>query len=582
MIPKKYVIILVLLANYTFAQLTDNSRFDSLSGKSFEYLKNRYETNIYNRTRAKIYAIAWLKKAKSEQDDYLQLALAYKASILNADKSSRLIYVDSMIRNAKRTNDDELIGSSYMTKGIIYYDRMQHMKALDNYLIADQYISRVNNPAMVYKVKYGIALIKYYLGFYDEAISLFRECIVYFKDENDRAYLNSLHCLGLCYNQIGKYQLATATNLMGISDGRTFEDTGIEFYFNHSEGINQCAIGNYTDAIKKLKSALPGIIDLNDFTNEAVAYFYIGKSYWSLKRYNEAITYFKKIDYIFQKEKYILPDLRRGYEYLIDYYKQKSDTQSQLFYINQLLKVDKVLADDYKYLLKKIVKEYDTKELLNEKNAIENTMVFSRIIACVIVLIMAFVIIHLTQKNRRNKKLFEELMNRNTANHIIPSDTIFEESQIDPSASELAEQFPGILETESNDKTSRTISPDVEAAIVKKLEKFELNKKYLEKDMTVRKMASLLNTNDKYVTKVIAKHRGKGTIEYITDLKLDYIVEMLKTESRYRNYTHKALGEEAGFRTTQNFTRAFKSHTGITPTYFIYKLKKSINTDSSA
>lgn len=157
-------------------------------------------------------------------------------------------------------------------------------------------------------------------------------------------------------------------------------------------------------------------------------------------------------------------------------------------------------------------------------------------------------------------------------NHTVPSNAILDESEID---------FPEITETDSNDKPSRTISPDIEAAIVKKLEKFEFNKKYLEKDMTVRKMASLLNTKDKYVTKVIAKHRGKGTIEYITELKLDYIVEMLKTESRFRNYTHKALGEEAGFRTTQNFTRAFKLHTGITPTYFIYKLKKSINTDSS-
>ena len=53
---------------------------------------------------------------------------------------------------------------------------------------------------------------------------------------------------------------------------------------------------------------------------------------------------------------------------------------------------------------------------------------------------------------------------------------------------------------------------------------------------------------------------------------------MLKTRSNYRNYTNKALAEEAGFGSTQNFTRAFKERNGISPTYFIYKLKKSINT----
>lgn len=57
---------------------------------------------------------------------------------------------------------------------IIHYDRMEHIKALDNYLIADQYISRVNNLALVYKI-HRIALIKYYLGFYDRRFLFFKE-----------------------------------------------------------------------------------------------------------------------------------------------------------------------------------------------------------------------------------------------------------------------------------------------------------------------------------------------------------------------------------------------------------------------
>lgn len=127
---------------------------------------------------------------------------------------------------------------------------------------------------------------------------------------------------------------------------------------------------------------------------------------------------------------------------------------------------------------------------------------------------------------------------------------------------------------ENTDKqNNQEINTDIETGILKKLEKFEQTKKYIERDMTLSKMASLLNTNTKYVTKVIAKHRGKGTIDYITALKIDHVIEILKKENKYRNYTNKALGDEAGFGSTQNFTRAFKVRTGITPTYFIYKLK---------
>lgn len=359
----------------------------------------------------------------------------------------------------------------------------------------------------------------------------------------------------------------------GIDEGKKLEDTGMEFYFDHSEGVNQCDKRNYTVAIKKLTSALPGVTNLKDFANESVAYFYIGKSYWKLKQQEKAVSYFKKVDAIFEKEKYIRPDLRESYELLIDYYKNHGDTKSQLYYINQLLRVDHVLGQNYKYLLRKIVKEYDTKELLKSKQDIENAMIFRTGIGFGIITLMAIVIVYLVYRHFKNKRLFEEVMKRDTTkpktldktkeNEVL--DVIIKPEAVNP-----------IIPETNNKQTIQEISPDIEAGILKKLEKLEMNKKYLEKDMTLVKMASLLNTNTKYVTRIIAKHRGKGTIDYITDLKTDYIIDILKKESKYRNYTNKALGEEAGFGSTQNFTRAFKVRTGITPTYFIYKLKKSI------
>lgn len=574
MIQKKYFFILVLLlGNLAFSQQHGNSLLDTLSGKDFEYLKNNFESSLNDRAKSKIYASALLGKARADKHNYMQLALAYRANAIIAERPLRLFYADSMIRNAIFAKNDELIGTSYMSKGVIHYERLEHLKALDNYLLADKYISKLGNAVLTYKLKYCISQIKYHLGFYHEAITLLNECVNYYVDENDRAYLSSLHALGLCYTRVGKHRSATETNQIGIDQGHLIDNVEMQFYFIHSEGINQYYSGNFDEAIKKLNKALNDVTYVKDYANEAVAYFYIGQSYWSLKQYETALNYFKKVDHIFQKKNYMLPDLRRGYENLIEYYTHKKNTQLQLFYINQLLKVDRLLADDYKHILTKIVKEYDTKELLNAKNEIEGTILFTRIAAGVTLVLMGIIIVYLIQKNKRNKRLFEELMKRNTANRPFSSDNnSIEETEL---------EVPEIIEVDSNEKPARKISPEIEEAIVKKLDKFELNKKYLEKDMTVRKMAAILNTNDKYVTKIIAKHRGKGTIEYINELKLDYIIEMLKTDSRYRNYTHKALGDEAGFRTTQSFTRAFKSHTGITPTYFSYKLKKSATTDSS-
>ena len=573
MIQKKYLLIILLFcSHFVDAQKTNGKLPDSLSNKSFDYLSQAVIINGKDSIKSRSYAQTWLLKAKFEKD-YKQMYLAYKTAMYQADKKEHLLYADSMLVSAKHASDNVLIGSAYMTKATVYYGRKEHKKALDNFIIADEYISKTNDLYSIYKVKYGIAQTKYYLGFYDEAISLFRECIDYFKEENDRAYLNSLHCLGLCYNRIGNYEWCTITNQMGIDEGRKLENSEMEPYFIHSEGVNQCSEGKYNEAIKKLTTTLPDIINYKDFANESVAYFYIGKSYWSLKQQEKAIAYFKKVDAIFEKEKYIRPDLREGYEKLIDYYKRKNDTKSQLFYINQLLKVDHILGQNYNYLLRKIVKEYDTKELLKSKHDIENAMTFRTVIGFSIIFLMALAIIYLIYRHFKNKRLFKELMKRDTTNPII-----LERSNKEIVFEKIAKHntINNIVPENNNKQASQEISPDIEIGILKNLRKFELDKKYLQKDMTLVKMASLLNTNTKYVTRVIAKHRDKGTIEYITDLKIDFIIEILKKESKYRNYTNKALGEEAGFGSTQNFTKAFKARTRISPTYFIYQLKKSI------
>ena len=525
--------------------------------EKIEYSYLRKVIKNKDSTQSKIYDQTWLANAKSDKD-YGQLVQYYKTTLYESEKKLWLLYADSMLVAALKTSDNIIIGAAYMTKATVFYSRMENKKALDNFMLADEYISKTNDSYSIYKVKYGIGQTKYYLGFYDEAISLFKECLEYFKEENDRAYLNSIHYLGLCYNRLGKYELCATANLLGLQEGVRLENSEMTAYFIHSEGVNQFGKKNYDESITKLNSTLPHFLKNKDFANETVTYFYLGKCYWELKERNKAIAYFKKVDALFDKHNFIRPDLREGYELLIDFYKKKKDKESQLLYINKLLKVDKLLNQNYQYLLKKVVKEYDTRKLVKAKQDIEEAMNARTIIGFGIFGVMALTILFLVSRHFKNKRLFEELMKRNSTKR------------------------ESILVIEENNKQQMLdINPEIEATILKNLEKFEHNKKYLEKDMNLVKMAALLHTNTKYVTKIIVKNRGKGTIDYITNLKIDYIIELLKQENKYRNYTNKALGEEAGFGSTQNFTRAFKTQTGISPTYFIYQLKKSIETGTS-
>lgn len=492
-----------------------------------------------------------IKKTTTE-NDWKHKVDYYRTKMFQSDKKLLLLYADSLLTAALNSKNKDLIGNAYLTKGIVYYNQKQLQKALDNYIVADEYIAQTNDQYAIYKVKYSIAHTKYYLGFYEEAIALFKECLSYFEEENDRAYLNSIHSLGLCYNKTNRYDLCSYYNNLGLREGIELNNSEMIPYFNHSEGVNQFFKKNYTNSIKKLTEVLPALKRKNDFANETVAYFYIGKSYQDSNQENKAIPFFLQVDKAFIEKQYIRPDLRENYEILINYFKKQKNQNKQLEYINKLLKVDSILDQNYKYLSQKVNKEYDTKKLLLEKKEIEDSLKvtskasFFFIASLVAALVILLLIQHRNKKKYRAK--FEELMRSKST----PTQK--------PSINKIAIDVD--------------INPELIASVMQNLEKFEKNLKFLEKDMNLTKLAALLKTNPKYAAKIILKYRGKKTIEYISDLKIDYIIELLKTENKYRLYTNKALGEEAGFGSTQNFTKAFKTKTGIAPTYFILELNK--------
>lgn len=553
---QKHLLILFLgITQLLSAQKKTYKIPDSLRSKNYEYLDDKIYELKKDSSKAAVYLFAYLNKAKAEKNRK-EMVNAYQSLLHQSPDNLRLVYADSMIYSAKKSNDDALIGSAYLSKGIVYYGQKKQIMALDNYLIANNYISKTKDNYLMHKVKYHIALIKYYLGFYDEGISLLRECVVYFmEDENPRPYLNSLHSLGLCYNKIGNYELCSQTNSLGLSESKRLKIKEMETYFIHSEGINKYFMHNYTAAIKDIESTLDEISKNKDFANESIGNFYIGKSYWALNNKEKAIPYFKKVDEFFNIKGYIRPDLRESYEILIAYYNNKKDPKSQLYYIDQLLKVENVLNETFKYLIGKTHKEYDTKALLQERENIQNQLTRRKYYDTILVgitLLLFSILVVFTYRHFKNKTVykqkFEELIskinNENKPKH------------------------------KNNTWEIADISPEVVADTLKQLDKFEAEKKFLQKDISLAKLAVAFGSNTKYLSKIIMHSRGKGFVEYINDLKIDYIISRLHTDKAIRNYTNKALAEEAGFTSTQRFANAFLARTEMPTAFFIEQLKK--------
>ncbi|RUT70259.1 AraC family transcriptional regulator [Flavobacterium cupreum] len=527
---------------------------DSLNGKDFDYLFDRIEDDRISDGSRSVYLISFLIKARTEEN-WEELSNAYKNYVHYAPDQLKLVYADSMVWAAKKSNIDEVIGSAYLSKGISYYRQKRLKEAMDIYLVADHYVKKTNDPYLIHKTKYQIGQIKFYLGYYKEATALFKECIGYFKHTNVRAYLNSLHALGSCYKMVGNHGLCTTINRTGIEEGIRTGNIDMEPNFIFCEGVNQCMIHNYTLGVEKIQSSLPAIRANKDFSNEMVGYFYLGKAYWGLNDKEKAVAYFKKVDAMYLKRDYMRPDLRVAYEFLITYYKDKKMIKTQLYYVEKLLEIDKKLHLTYTYLQGKIRKEYDTQQLVEEQKDLRssldvrkhNDQIFLSIISIMCIVIVYGIIKYFKNKKEARKK-YEELVQK-------------------IEVADKAKVYKG-------DESDFSISKDAEEAVLHSLKKFEKSKKYLEKDLNLTKLAVYCNTNTKYLSLIIFRHKNKKFNGYINCLKVDNIAQRIRNEKVLQNYTHDALAEEAGFSSTRRFVKAFVSCTEITPKYFIEELKK--------
>ncbi len=121
---------------------------------------------------------------------------------------------------------------------------------------------------------------------------------------------------------------------------------------------------------------------------------------------------------------------------------------------------------------------------------------------------------------------------------------------------------------------SPIVPEETEQIILQKLNKFEAGTKFTNPDMSIALLASQFDTNTKYLSEVINRQKGKNFNSYINELRINYIIEKLKTESVYFNYKISYLAEECGFSSHSSFATVFKSVTGISPTKFMEFLQK--------
>lgn len=118
------------------------------------------------------------------------------------------------------------------------------------------------------------------------------------------------------------------------------------------------------------------------------------------------------------------------------------------------------------------------------------------------------------------------------------------------------------------------IPQDTEKLILSKLKRFESTTRFTSKDISLAVLAGQFDTNTKYLSEIINTHYHVNFNTYINKLRINYLVEKLKSDPNYINYKISYLAEDCGFASHSSFATVFKSITGISPVTFIELLKE--------
>ena len=555
---------IVLLFLFFSILLSAQTNVDTIQQKSYNEIYGLYN-KVQDSVEKGFYAGKYLEKAKEEKYEngiwtgYYLLAISYS-------NEKKLQYADSIIDLTISNSNAIYPGYAYLIKGNYYYHKRAYKKALDNHLLASKYARKYNNKALIFDSNNTVGNIKRRTGNLKEALEIYKENLKYaeinksYMPEWD--YLLAISAVANTFNDMKNVDSASYYNKYGILKASKLRD---EYHFSHfgvNQGVTHCHKGEYITAIDSLERYTSYFEKNKDITTYhqgelSFIYYYAGESYLGMNKPEIAIGYFKKVDTIFQKTGLLYPTLKETYTRLIDYYKKQKDFKNQVFYTDQLSKVDSILYSDQIYLNREVIKEYNLPKLKEEKESILKEMeskekLFSWTFALLSILIVFLAIGFVFQYRKRKlyRKRFDEIIQKP---EILPEE----------SRNPISNQFKKL-----------NIQEEIVENILKGLETFEKNKEFISSKTTLNSLAKKLQTNPNYLSRVVNHHKQVSFSNYLNNLRIEYAIDELQSNSSFRKYTLQGIALEVGFNNVQSFGKAFYKSKGINPSYFVRELKK--------
>lgn len=358
---------------------------------------------------------------------------------------------------------------------------------------------------------------------------------------------NLLNSIGDSYFKLSKDSIHSYLDSAEIYYTKSFEITK-KFKPRHknSEPIYNLRIAKLAIIKNDYKTALSYLnkhVNIEEEYQTQQRYFFLKSHYfYHTNNIDSALYYGKKYLNYHSKLPNNKKDIIKIYNVLTEIYFNKKQTDS---------------ASKYSKLTLKNIDEYNnSKSNINNKYRIYDYNKIKTLNNSII------------KKENNNKYIITGILTLLIAIITLIAANIYRKKQ------EVDEKLDVYTTKENQPKKEYNIDDTLKNEILSNLEDFEKSTDYLDSEFTIQVLSEKLNTNTSYLSSIINSNKKKTFKQYITDLKINYLIDKLNTENMYRNYSIEALGKEIGYKNASSFTRAFKKYMKVTPSQYIKSLEE--------
>ncbi|WP_430410519.1 helix-turn-helix domain-containing protein [Kordia sp.] len=555
-VAKFLISIIVFIVTFSFsAQAQELSENTSLSEMYHFIVKQKFS----DPQAAKQNATTLLQKSEAAKNlEYIFKAYYQLARIANiqGDYKTGMLYAKRAEDVSKVMKNDVFISKALITVGNTFVYTGDDENSLVYYLQALKYAEKSKHIRNQIIARGNIAKVKRNVHFDEEALKMFRKNFKLCHEhglEKETIGINTYLGLTGTFLTLSQPDSTLFYATSGLTYATINNDVEGQSYFYIDMGIAYYMKGEFEKANTYLKKAEAITLQLKNKKRLVEVYYYIGKSYVGLKNNTKAIEFLELTKETVSQEnttkntlKFNPHILLKTHELLADVYKKEGEIEKSNASFEHYKTLDKLKDIDrtnvYETLLDNANKENE--ELSTSESRLKDTVKIVSIAALLVLLCCFYFIWRFIKVRKKNKIIFEQLLKK--------------------------------IESESQQKkkTDVIIHDKKVQEILARLDKLEASLYFLNSNCSLQNVAKKIKTNTSYLSKIIGVHKQKKFTEYINELRIQYVLKRLKEDSKFRKYSIKNIAEEIGYKSTNSFTKHFKAHTKLYPSFYIQNLNE--------